>query len=256
MQIKALNMITVQGTLIGSANGTDFNFLLDRRKSPVLGIRSAVYGTQSSISVLMQQYGWSISDLAWLADKRTTVSNLAQVGMTNHVSEKWIAGTDFTIANTAGLDASGTRNVDTVTGAITDGVEGYVAAQPSSGNSWTISERLTGMGIFQPRDVTNFNLSYTKSKLNRNTAFQVSNHSDLKEKWTLDTTLRLNMQSDNSGGKSNGISPTLRVSYRVKSNISVDGQLGIEWSKNSSSVLQSSSRSLREYISFGGRYDF
>ena len=46
------------------------------------------------------------------------------------------------------------------------------------------------MGVLQPRDVTNFNVSYTKGPVTTSEAFQASNHLDLLEKWTLDTTLR------------------------------------------------------------------
>jgi hypothetical protein len=252
IQFKALNMFTLQGTLNGGGTSNDYNFLMDHRRSPVLDVRNAVIGTSSSIASLIQA-GFTTSQLIDLANQRTAVSNLVQVGMTNHLNEKWIAGTDFTIAKTAGLPLSG-GIIDPVFGCTA--TEGCLAATPSTGNTWTISERMTGMGVFQPRDVTNFNLSYTKGQLNKTESFQVSNHTDLKEKWTLDTTLRLALQSDNTGGKSTDLSPTVRATYRVRNNLSTDAQLGIDWTKNSSSVLQSSSRSLREFFSLGFRLDF
>jgi hypothetical protein len=252
MQFKALNMLTVQGTLnSNSVNGTDFNFLLDRRRAPILDIRNAVNGTTTTIATLIQN-GWTMDDLILLANQRTTISNLAQVGMTNRLNEKWNIGTDFTISKTAGMVASGT-----LIGGIA-GLEGYVPATPSSGNAWTISERMTGMGVFRGRDVTNFNLSYTKAQLVTAEAFQVSNHSDFQEKWTVDTTFRLGHQSVSTGSKSNNISPTARVSYKVRNNLTADTQLGLDWGKISSTVLDSTytTKYFREYISLGFRYDF
>lgn len=248
---KALNIFTVQGTLNGGGvGGTDYNFLLDRRRSPVLDVRNAINGTTSTIATLMQN-GWSMSDLILLADQRTTVSNMAQVGMTNHLSEKWFIGTDFSIAKTAGMIASGTLLPDGTTG-----VEGFVPAIPSTGNTWTITERVTGLGVIRSQDTTNFSVSYSKGALITAEGFQASNHVDLQEKWTLDSTFVVNFQTDNTGGKMNDVSPTIRVAYKLRKNLSTDAQLGLDWNKTTSSILQSTSTMLREFVAFGFRLDF
>lgn len=245
LQFKQLNIFTVQGTLNGGGTANDYNFLIDRRRSPILDVRNAVNGTTATIASL-QQNGFTLSDIVSLADQRTTTSTLAQIGMTNHLSQKWIIGTDFTVSKTAALAASGTLLPDG-----TQGVEGFVPAAPSTGNTWTLSERATGFGIIRPGDTTNFNVSYTKGQLTKAEAFQLSNHVDLVDKWTLDTTLHLGVQSDNTGGTSDDISPTARVTYRLRSNLSTDAQLGLDWSKTKSSVLQSSTTSHREFFSLG-----
>ncbi|MFZ2162682.1 MAG: hypothetical protein WAW02_10740 [Sideroxyarcus sp.] len=263
VQFKALNMITVQGTLNGGGSGTDYNFLLDRRRSPILDIRNAVNGTGVSIATLIEN-GFTTDDMILLANQRTTVSNMAQVGMTNHLDEKWSIGTDFTISNTAGLSASGDKFVDAFGNTIY-GTAGYVEAQPSSGNTWTISERATGLGVFLAGDITNFSLSYTKGASSKAQALQVSNHVDLKEKWTLDTVLSMSIQNSSTTDLSTGastssktydISPSLRAAYRVRNNLSVDGQLGLDWNKNTNSYSESPTTTWRNFISFGGRFDF
>jgi len=262
IQFKALNMITLQGTANGVGNGaTDYNFLLDHRRSPTLDIRNAVSGTTSTIASLIQD-GRSMNDLIQLANQRTTSSNMAQVGMTNHLNEKWIAGTDFTISRTGGLQRSGGDTSYLCSDPINQNViwkEGCIDAGPSS-SGWTISERMTGMGVIRPGDITNFSLSYSKSKQAvqqvASESFQVSNHTDLNEKWTLDTACRLSFQSDNTGGKSYDLSPSVRANYKLRRNLSTDGQFGLDWNKNSSSSMQTSSRSFREFVSIGGRYDF
>jgi TolA-binding protein len=248
---KALNIFTLQGTLNGGGvGGTDYNFLLDRRRSPVLDVRNAINGTTSTIATLMQN-GWSMSDLILLAGQRTTVSNMAQVGMTNHLSEKWFIGTDFSIAKTAGMNSSGTLLPDGTTG-----VEGFVPAIPSTGNTWTITERATGLGVIRPQDTTNFSVSYSRGALITAEGFQASNHVDLQEKWTLDSTFVLNFQTDNTGGKMNDVQPTIRVAYKLRRNLSTDAQLGLDWNKTTSTVLQSTSTALREFVAFGFRLDF
>ncbi len=266
VQFKALNMITVQGVLSGGATGTDFNLLLDRRRSPILDIRNAVNGTAIPFAVLLQS-GFTTSDMILLANQRTTVSNLAQVGMTNHLNERWLIGTDFTIANTAGLPRSGgdvnflcndpnnpfnPGNVNTNA----PPTEGCLDATQSSGNTWTISERATGMSVIQPNDVTNFSVSYTKGQLTKAEAIQASNHANIGEKWTLDSTFRIGFQTDNNGGRSTDVSPTVRGTYKVRSNLMLDTQVGLDWLRTTSSVLQSSTRSFREFVSLGFRLDF
>jgi hypothetical protein len=258
VQIKALNMAMLQGTVNGIVNAaTDLNFLLDHRRSPILDMRNAVNFTGNSIASLLQDK--TKDELIQLAKQRTTTSNMAQIGMTNHLNEKWNVGTDFTISNTSAMPRSGGNTslpCSDVENQVVIALEGCVDAQPSSGNAWTISERMTGLGVIQPRDITNFSLSYSKNRQSAYEVFQVSNHVDLREKWTLDTTLLLNMQHDNTGGKSYDISPTARASYRLRNNLTVDGQFGIDWNKNSSSTFQTSSTSWREFYSLGGHYNF
>ena len=261
---KALNMITVQGALMGSETGTDFNFMLDRRRSPMLDIRNAVNGTSTTFDAMVAA-GSSAGDLIMYAKQRTAISNMAQVGMTNHLNEKWNIGTDFTITNTSGLPRSG-GNTNLSCDASNAGfipMEGCVDPTPASGNTWTISERMTGMGVIQPRDITNFNLNYTKSQQSTSVAFQVSNHVDLREKWTLDTTFRLSTQSSTPDSKSNDLSPTVRASYKLRNNMTLDGQFGLDWNRYSSTITDSSNttssytaKAFRKYYSFGGRYDF
>jgi hypothetical protein len=258
VQIKALNMVMLQGTVNGIGNGaTDLNFLLDHRRSPILDIRNAALFSTTPIAALIQDR--TKDELIQLAKQRTQTSNMAQIGMTNHLNEKWNIGTDFTISNTSALPRSGGNTslpCSDVDNQAVIPLEGCVDAQPSSGNAWTISERMTGLGVIQPRDITNFSLSYSKNRLSAYNVFQVSNHVDLREKWTLDTTLLLNMQHDNTGGKSYDISPTARAAYMLRNNLSVDGQFGIDWNKNSNSASQTSTTSWREFFSFGGRYNF
>ncbi len=247
-QFQAVNMFTVQGTL-NRASGTDYNFLVDRRRTPSLSIRSAVNGTTTSVETLLQN-GWSIDDLLKLANSRTAISNMAQFGVTNHIREKWQIGTDVSVANTTGLSASGTLNPDGSTG-----VEGFVAATPATGNTWTISERLIGSDVFSSRDVSMCSLSLTKSPTITGKTLLLNSHSYFREKWTIDTTLRLYWQNDNAGGTQTITSPMLKMGYQLKSNLTLDAESGIEWTRVDSSALQSS-RINRKYISMGFRWDF
>jgi hypothetical protein len=260
LQFRALNMLTVQGTLNGSgANATDFNFLVDRRKSPILDIRNAANGAGVPIQTLIEN-GFTTSQLLDLANQRTTVTSLGQLGMTNHLTEKWMVGTDLTVSNTAGMPESGGLIDPNIGGCFA--TEGCLAATPSSGMAWTVSERLTGIGIFKPGDVSNFSVSYTKSRQAISEAFQVSNHTFIDELWMLDSALHLGRQSDNSGGTSTDLSPSIRVSYKVRNNLTTDAQLGLDFTKttslisSSTDVVETDSTSKRAFIAFGFSLSF
>jgi TolA-binding protein len=247
-QFRDLNIVTLQATLNGES-GTDYNFLFDLRKTPSLSLRSAVNGTPASIDILLQN-GWTQDDLVALAKQRTATSNTAQFGVTSHIKEKWQVGTDFIVSNTSGMPASGTLNPDGTTG-----LEGFVPATPSTGNAWTLSERLIGSDVYSSRDVSMFSVSLTRSPLMTGKSVLLNSHAYFREIWTLDTTLRLYWQNDNTGNKQSVISPMLKLGYRVKSYLTLETEGGIEWTKVTSSTLDTSKIN-RKYFSLGFRWDY
>jgi hypothetical protein len=220
-QIRGLNILTLQGSTNSQGKGNDYNFILDHRKNPLLDIRNAVSGTTATINGLIQN-GWTIQDLSDLAKQRTATSNMAQFGLVKHVNEKWNAGTDVSVSNTGGLSASGTLLPDGSTG-----IEGYVPPVASSGNALSLSQRFTGSGVFRSNDITTYALTYSKSRTNHAQSFQFNNHVDLQEKWALDTSIVMSLLNDVTSQKVNTVSPTLKVTYRIKNNLSEDTQLGI-----------------------------
>jgi len=248
-QFKMLNMVTLQGTILGDAGGTDYNFYLDSRKTPSLSVRNAVNGTTVSIDT-MQQNGFTNEDLLYWAKLRTATSNVAQFGLTNHLSDKWQTGTDFTVTNTSGMPASGTLLPDGTTG-----TEGFVAATPSTGNMWTISERLIGNNVISSHDVSILSLSYTKTSQLKGTTFLANNHMFIGELWTIDSNLRLYWQTDNLSGKQKIVAPMLKLGYRARNNLTLETEAGFEWTNSTPSAFQSS-RTTRRYLSLGFRWDF
>jgi hypothetical protein len=248
IQFKELNMATMQASLNGES-GTDFNFLLDTRKTPSLSIRNAANGSTASINTLLQN-GWTNDDLLALAKLRTAVSNMAQIGMTNHFSKIWQTGTDITVTNTSGMPDSGTLNPDG-----TSGLEGFVPASASTGNAWTISQRLVGDGVFSDTDVSMCSLSYSKNDFMEGKTLLLNSHSYIQEQWIIDETLRVYWQSDSTGGKQTLAAPVLRVSYQFRRDFTVETEVGVDLTKSSGSTLTSSSTA-RQYASAGFRWDF
>lgn len=275
MQFKELNMLTLQGTL-NYDSVTDINFLLDRRKTPVLSIRSAVNGgshiwavqnvdpvtglpltppsftnnvAPSTINELLQN-GWTKDDLIALAKLRTAVSNVAQIGVTKRIKDRWQVGGDIVVSNTSGMPESGFMNLDGTTG-----LEGFSAATPSTGNVWALTGRLSGSDVIFKSDMSMCSLSYNKSKFTTGQMLMLYNHANIRELWTVDTTLRQYWQTDNLGGKTSTTAPALKLGYRLRSSITLEVEGGLDLTKVSPAAFQSS-KTTRAYYSLGFRWDF
>ncbi|GEM_PF-845824 len=247
-QFRLLNMFTLQGTF-NSESGIVYSYLVDQRRSPSLSIGSAVSGTTATVDSLLQN-GWTQDDLIALAKKRTATTNMAQFGMTGTINKQWQWGSDFVISNTSSMSASGTLNPDGTTG-----IEGFVPASASSGNSSTLTARVIGNDLLIDRDLAIFSLGYNNSPTITGKTMLLNHHAALMDLWTLDTTLRMYWQNDSSGGKETVISPTLKVGYKVKSNLTVEVEGGVEQTSSNPSALQSSTIS-RRYFSLGFRTNF
>ncbi|MDX8386537.1 MAG: hypothetical protein R8M11_08505, partial [Gallionella sp.] len=247
-QFMLLNMFTLQGT-VNSSSGIVYSYLVDKRRSPSLSIGSAVSGTTATVDSLLQN-GWTQDDLIALAKRRTAMSNMAQVGMTGSIDEQWQWGSDFVISNTSSMPASGTLIPDGTTG-----IEGFVPASASSGNASTLTARVIGTDLLIARDLAIFSLSYSKSPRITGKTMLLNHHTSLMDLWTLDTTLRMYWQTDSSGGMETVTSPTIKVGYQVKSNLTVEVEGGVERTSSNPSALQSSTIS-RRYFSLGFRTNF
>ncbi|MDD4978516.1 MAG: hypothetical protein PHI29_07780 [Gallionella sp.] len=257
-KFRAVNWATLQGTLHDDAQEMDYNFLLDRRRSPVLDIRNSVMGTTNGVDVLLQN-GFTQSDLLNLAKQRTASSTLAMLGVNKRIAEKWQAGGDISVSSISGLPQSGTiingvQVGSTLVGG-TPGLEGFIPATPSTGAAWTFSGRLIGNDFITDHDISIASLSYTKSHQMTGQMLLLTNHSNLHDQLTLDSTLRLYLQKDQFGGKQSVLAPVVKFGYRMGKSLTLDTEGGIELTNSTPSTLQSS-KTNRQYFSVGFRWDF
>lgn len=253
INFKALNAAQVTGTM--NVFDASWNFMLDHRKTPSLSIRNALYGaTTSSISVLEQAL--SASAVRDLALQRTATSNMGQVGFTKPLNEKWQVGGDVRLSNTTGLSASGRDPAtNTPSGTLYD--EGYLAASPSRGTEKSVTGQLIGTGLYKAGDIWSFSATLNTSSTVRGNSFYVYSHMDMnygKNVWGFDSSLQLYKQTDQFNAVTTRISPTVRASYRLKEQITLDADLGVESTK--SEGTQVTTKVMRVFGSAGVRWDF
>lgn len=238
---STLNTAMVQGTLSTSPERT-YTVLLDHRRAPYMNTRNALNGaTTTSVEELLQ--AMTESDLRALASARTGASNLAQLGITQQMSQKWQLGGDVRVSNYEGLPASGTT-----------ALTGQLPATPGTGNEWAITPQLIGSNLFSSRDVTVFSLSYLSSPLYKGQSFYVYSRAMLTDKWSLDAALQYYRQNYESGMTMNRMMPMLRTAYQFKQTLSFDLEAGIE--KSHSEIANQTSDVQRQFYSLGLRWDF
>lgn len=246
---STVNIALLQGT-IGGGTETAYNFLLDHRKAPYISTRNALNGAMTtSLSELLLTM--TEEQLQQLATDRTATSNLAQVGVTRQIAEKWQLGADVRVANFSSMPATGTD--PTTTGVFAP--EGFVPAIPAISNEWTVTPQLIGSNLYSNQDVTVFSLGFTKGEMTTGQSLFVYSRAVLMEKWMLDASMqlyRMNFQTTNA--EMSRVMPMLRISYQVKQKLSLDGEAGLEMSRMSDNTQTTNTK--RQFFSFGFRWDF
>jgi len=253
---SVVNTALLQGTITG-APGTSYNFLLDHRRTPSISTRNALNGASvSSVNNLLQA-GLTEADLKGLATARTAIANLAQIGVSRQIKEKWLLGGDLRVSSTTSMSASGRDPTNLILCPLgpTSCPEGFQPATTATGNAWTLTSQLIGNSIFSSLDVSVFSLGYTTSNTLRGVTFFVSNRSIVRDKWTADTSLRLYAQNDDLGGKETIVTPTLKLSYQAKERLSLETEIGLEKTDNTPATGQPV-KTNRKYFSLGFRGDF
>jgi hypothetical protein len=267
---NVLNMAMLQGSING-APGTTYNFNVDHRRSPSISLSNALIGSPSTMQYMLTPSklvespvgsgnfvnigggGFTIDDLKALALLRTGTSDSVSLGVNTQIKEKWQAGADINLSKTSGLPESGTN--------VPGSLDGYVPPTPSAGVNYGINARLIGTGVFVAQDVSVFSAGYTSSVLSKGENFIFSNHLGLAEKWAVDSSFRLSQQfsydfiTGSPTGKVTTVSPAVRLNYQVKSNVNLECDYGLDIIENSPTSGQSS-KTTRNYFSFGGRWDF
>ena len=247
-----LNTAMFQGTLNTSTERT-YNMLLDHRRAPYMNTRNALMGaTTSSVSDLLQIM--TEDELRALAAARTGASNLAQLGVTQQISETWQLGGDVRVSSYEGLPASGKADLIVDPTGNTPTITGLWPETPGTGNEWAVSPQLIGSNLFSSRDVTVFSFSYLSSQTYKGQSFYVYNRTNLTDKWSWDFSLQLYRMNYESGMMMTRVMPMLRTAYQIRQTLSLDMDAGMEMNHSESATQTSDGR--RQFYSLGLRWDF
>ncbi len=241
---NALNWATFNGTMGVESTGTSFSFIADYRKSPSISIRNALNGAATtSIADLMMSVS-SLEQLKQLALDRTAVSSFSQFGATQKLTANWQVGGDLKLSQITGMPASGTNTL-----------QGILAATPDTGLEKTITAQLIGSNLYSDADITSFGANYiTSSYVQSAQTVFMYNRTSWDRDLFFDTSLNYYSQTDTSGGQMTRTMPDVRVTYQIAQTFSLDGDVGLELTKQSGSFQ--SSTNTRLFGSVGFNWNF
>ena len=246
-----VNIAMLQGSW-QTAGQTTFSLLVDRRRAPTLSTYNALYNSAvtaiTPVPGTIKQLLASFSEdqiRAWAQDA-TAVAYQTQFGVTTPLNETWQLGADLGLTNIGALPQ--------VT--LDDGT--ILNPSPATGNIYNIALRAIGTNLFSGRDIHVFSLSYTSAS-DSTPAFNgvqvaYNNTTYLGDKWVLEPSLKYYHQHLDPSTNLVRWTPGIRLSYRIKESLSLDGEYIFEHATTTSPGTQDISKT--HYFSVGYRWDF
>ena len=217
---------------------TNFNVLLDHRRSPQLQLSNALIGQPIQSLAELLQSGVSMDTLLSDASVLSPISNIFAIGMNLPYTQHIRVGGDFRVSNTSG------------TGTTSTGQPGAVA----TGNTYAYSVQATGNGMFQENDFGIVNATYTSAQTYHGQSLTITQVEPFRQYWRLDMLLVLYNQTDNAGTHQTQVRPSLKLNYRWSDSVNLEGEGGIEQTHVTSATQDDKTR--RTYFYLGYRWDF
>ena len=266
-----LNTAMVQGNW-QPAEGTNYNILVDHRKSPVLqlinSLASPVFSALPATSIrqaLLQ--GQTEQTLKNLAIGQTLDTDLFLVGATRQVTPRWQLGGDVQMSRVSGGDSSAA--IAAATKALTDNnpfIDPLTLLNLNNsfagGNTWTYHVQVVGLDTIFKDDTSVISASYTEGPTSQMHSLLFSNVMVPREKWRLDSSLKLLRLGQDASINTIPmvqyiVSPTIRASYRLREKATIEAEVGIEVTNGNSSDPTNPGhlRTLRDFSFIGYRLD-
>jgi hypothetical protein len=158
----------------------------------------------------------------------------------NHpFNDKWQVGADVNLTSISGTPGAG-----------------VIPAQASSGTSKTFSLQLIANNALLENNTDVLNLTFIEAPTYTGRNYSFNHVSQLLEnRLRVDIGLRTYTQTDITQATLKRYSPTLRMSYRVRPNVSVEGETGSEVS-HQTDAAGNRTDSTRTYFYLGYRWDW
>lgn len=202
--IKAMNIATVQGTLILEDN-TVFNALYDRRALTILSLgNSLTYADASGTLYRRIEDRLATTTLEALRAqiKRITPDiTQAQVGVTRPLTKNWQLAGSVQLTNIGEIPP-------------VPEVVGFESGRPASGNIYTYSAQVIGLNLYSERDTHVLSTSRISSPSLSGVLVGYNNSSLLFETWQFEPSLQFYRDRNPEGGTSTRWTPGLRITYR------------------------------------------
>ena len=237
VDFKQWNITMLQGTW-QSERRVIVNFMLDRRRAPLLATTNAILG-QGTTSIARLLETMTEEALRQQALDVTATVTQAQLGFTVPLGARWQAGLDARLTNVGALPA-----------VIVNGIE--IPAQPATGDIYTYDLQLIGTNLYSDRDTSVLALTLLDGPTQTGRQLSYSNLSAVG-RWTLEPSLRYYTQDDAAGVRLTRWTPGLRLSYRVRDSLALEGEASWERTRTVGPAAEEDTR--RQFFFVGYRWD-
>jgi hypothetical protein len=241
-----VNISMLQGNWT-TDSGFNFNLLLDHRKSPVLYAETAIPAQINARSVRDLRDNNSNSKISRFVEQLTPDGDLVDFGVTKQVTERWQVGGDIRVNRVYGTD-----------GTVQDSFIGNaeIPVQPGTGFIYTYTGQATGRNTLFKDDTSVIMASYVNDPTYNGQSVTLSNSVTLRERWRVDSALSYYHQKTNLDQRSWQISPSIRLSYQLKDNLSFETELRVNNNRVDDPNSISKTDTWNETLFAGYRWDF
>lgn len=239
-----LNSVMVQGNWMAS-EGTNFNMLVDHRKSPVLQLINSLsdtsftgFGGTQPLSIRQAiAAGLTQAELRESAIKQTLDTNLVLIGATHQLTPRWQIGGDAQMNRVTGSpgatdaaialaiknfkDANGGKEPDTLT------VQNLNQAF-AGGNTYSYHVQAVGTDTLFKNDTSVISATLTNGPTSLVRSVVFTNVMVPLEKWRLDSSFKILKINSDPGTVQYIFGPTLRASYRLREKATIEAEIGLE----------------------------
>jgi hypothetical protein len=232
------------------------NAMLDRRTTPFLSLGNVLFFQDPNLTTPAKRISELLgtTPIETLRDEvkaLTAYQNQFRVGGTKVLTPKWQVGADFSLTSV--------DEIKPVALLLPDG-------QAATGNLWGVSTQLIGTNLYSARDTHVFNISFLGGPLYHGTLLTYNNLTSLDDKWQVEPSVKYYTQSGTTGiagSNSNTLwGGGIRVTYRIRTQISLESELTYERSSIANSSLTTSGTAINKQDStrmsyyLGARADF
>ena len=240
-----VNMAMVQGNWTAEG-GYNFNLLLDHRKSPILYGETAIQSVIGARSVQDLRVMLSSGDIYSNVKALVPESDMAMFGVTKQVSPRWQVGGDVRVTHIGPTDgippsASNPTGFD---------------PQPGIKNNYTMTLQAIGANTLFKNDTSVVMASFVKDPDYNAQNLSFSNSIMMSDKWRIDSALRYYQEKRDAGQKTWKVTPSMRMNYRFRDNMSFEAELNIDYTNVDDPVAATTTDTWRETLFAGYRWDF
>lgn len=264
-----LNTAMLQGNW-QATESTNYNLLLEKRKSPVLQLINSLSDPSFALSgkpiTNLRQaaaLGATESLLAESAIKQTLDTSLIFLGVTHQLTPRWQLGGDVQKSRITGSPGASTAAIALAVKNFRDangGLEPDALTLQSlnqsfaGGNTYTYHVQAVGTDTVFNNDTSVISASLINGPTSLVRSLVFTNVMVPYEKWRLDSSLKLLKIDSDPSIVQYVVSPTLRASYSLREKATIEAEVGLEVTNEHDSI-NGHSRTFRDFSFIGYRLD-